>query len=591
MSRTLLSALAIALAGVAQAQIDYTVQPNPADNTLRVSLTFSAKSPETAVQMPRWAPGAYILSDPSRNVRDLVVSVEGEPSVAVTKSDEHTWRFPTPRQKKVTVTYSLPAAITDETVHFSGPSTYLYVVGRKEEPCTLAVPAPPEWRVAVGLDPIRSAPTKYTAKDYDVLADNPVTVGKFLEDTYTVDGKPHFIVLRNPAKSDVDREYLKKACRFITETQRDFFGGLPYNRYVWHFAVGDRIDGAGGLEHLSSTQITLPSGVGPGAVGVLAHEFFHLWNVKRIRSRALGPFDYTQLPKTGALWFLEGTTDYYAHLLLYRNGWNSQQTMFADILDNLRRQRSRPARLEVSPHEASMRVGEAAGGRGNSDGYRVSYYDTGFLVGLCLDIEMLSLTGGKRSLDDVTLALWNLTKDDKPGFQEDEIRKRYARFGGPEAGEFYDQVVMRPGELPVEAQLQKVGLELTNTTQTLPTLGFAGSGVVADRLYSVRAVTNKEAWPELREGDLIREINGVSLDGATNRQISSAFARATKDLKPGDTLNLKVIRRGSDQTRTEVALTGKVGSRTQEGPVIRPLANATAEQRRLLALWAAKKRK
>lgn len=144
------------------------------------------------------------------------------------------------------------------------------------------------------------------------------------------------------------------------------------------------------------------SGVGPGVVGVYAHEFFHLWNVKRIRAKALGPFDYTTMPQTGALWWLEGVTDYYAHTLLGRYDWFGKNERFADpkeklygtLVQNVNARRARQDRMKVSPYDASYRVREAANGIGNSQGYLVSYYDTGWLCGFCLDVEMLDRRKG-----------------------------------------------------------------------------------------------------------------------------------------------------------------------------------------------------
>ena len=326
------------------------------------------------------------------------------------------------------------------------------------------------------MNPVGGNQALYKVATYDVLADNPVTWGDYTLDTYKSYGKTHYIAYRGIPKKDVDRAYVMKACKFISDMEGDFFGGgVPYDRYVWHFSVNDAPDGAGGLEHLSSTQISLASGVGPGAVSVLSHEFFHLWNVKRIRSKILGPFDYTTQPQTGALWWLEGVTDYYAHTLLGRYGWYGKNErspdpiskLYADAVQNLTAVRARQARLDVSPYESSYRVRDAANGRGNSQGYQVSYYDTGWLCGLVLDIEMLDQTSGKHSLDDVELALWEQCKDDNPGFEERDIRRHLVAFGGYSLGTFYDDVIMKPGELPVEKQLAKIGKELLTVDETV----------------------------------------------------------------------------------------------------------------------------
>ncbi|MCB8933431.1 MAG: hypothetical protein M9921_00645 [Fimbriimonadaceae bacterium] len=557
-TRGMLLALAFAVCSLAGADLQYRVEPDPANESLKLSITIPSPSEGVRLQMPRWAPGSYRLTTNFRNVRDLTAVDESGKAVEVQHPDDWTWSLAPSGAKSVTVRYTCPSPMVGGAMHFSGPSTYLYVVDRLREPCTVAFSMPDKWIVAIGLDESKGAKNTFYAPNYDVLADNPATLGEFALLGYVVQGKPHFIALRGGAADDVDREGLVKACRFVTESEGDFFGGLPYSKYVWHFNVNDSPDGAGGLEHLSSTQISLASGVGPRAVSVLAHEFFHLWNVKRIRSAPLGPFDYTQLPKTGALWWLEGVTDYYAHHLLHRYGWWDTDRFHQDILDNVRTVRARPQRLEVSPYDASFRVGEAAGGRGNSQGFGVSYYDTGWLLGLCLDIEIRSQTGGKRSLDDVMRALWDLCRNGKPGFAEDEIRKQCVRFGGPALGPFYDKIVMQPGELPVEEQLAKIGLRMSERLDRFVDVGFDWAAVRAEQAVRVRNV-HGPAKDRLRDGDRIIEANGKSLKLPTTRAIYATLQPILEKATTDEVLLLRVLRDGEE---IEVRILPELSTRT-----------------------------
>lgn len=415
---------------------------------------------------------------------------------------------------------------------------------------------PQGWSVATGLEESKKSSSLFSAPTYDVLADCPVTAGSFIVDTYTSRGKHHIITLRNAPKSKVNRENLLKACKFVTDSEADFFGGLPYDKYVWHFSVNDAADGAGGLEHLNSTQIGLASGVGPRAVSVLAHEFFHLWNVKRIRSKVLGPFDYDQLPKTGGLWWLEGVTDYYANLLLTRYGWWQPESLYSYFVRELNNVRQNPARLEISPYQSSYRVGEANNGRGNSNGYKISYYDLGSLCGMLLDIEIRAQSAGKHSLDDVERALWEMCKENQPGFEEDEIRKQCIRFGGPSLGEFFDKVVMTPGELPVEGQLGKVGLRLADVEESYVDNGFTLQANPQDKGASVRNV-HGDAAKLLKDGDLLIAFNGVSLEENGPMAIGGAIQKATASIKAGDTLNLTIRRDGQPVVLTVTAFAAK----------------------------------
>ena len=439
--RALFAPLALSIAAAsAQAEIDYHITITPADNKIAVEITVPVTPGPVSVQIPNWMPGSYVYGDFYRNVHDVAaVDSQGKP-LDVTHPDKNTWTANAANAGMVKFTYWIPtngqrrfAQTRDNSyIQVSGAATYMYVVGRKPENCKVTVDAPSGWPILTGLDSDRASPNSFVAPSYDVLADGPISTGDVLIDHYTLRGRDHAIVLEGSLKDRINRAKLLKDCRFVSSSETDFFGGAPYHKYVWHFVVYDAPDGGGGLEHLSSTQITLSTGEGPRAQSVLAHEFFHLWNVKRTRAKVLGPFDYLTLPKTGSLWWLEGVTDYYATLLPYRYGEWDRKLFYDGIVRNQNAVRNNPARLEISPYQASYRVDEANDGRGNSNGYKISYYNLGWLCGLCLDTEIRARTNNRHSLDDVTRALYQLCKDDKPGFEEDEIRKQCVRFGGPQ---------------------------------------------------------------------------------------------------------------------------------------------------------------
>ncbi|MCH8274255.1 MAG: M61 family metallopeptidase [Armatimonadetes bacterium] len=563
----------------AAANIFYSVTANPAQGRLEVSLTFVSRGASTELQIPRWRPGSYRLAEYDRNIKAFEATDPTGRPLITRQVEDTTWRVSHPEGIPVRIQYEVPATVRDGVVHYSGPGTYLYVVGRKDEGCVLRIETPPDWRVVTGLDRSVSSGNTFIAPSYDVLADNPVTMGDFLMDKYEVLGKPHFIAMRGPGREDVDRPYLVSVCKSITEAQADFFGGLPYSKFVWHFNVSDAVDGGGGLEHLSSTQISLGSGVGPRSIGVLAHEFFHLWNVKRIRSKPLGPFNYQELPETGALWWLEGVTDYYADLLLFRYGDIDENAFLASIASTVRGVRSNSARMEVSPHEASWKVRDAADGRGNSRGWRISYYNTGWLVGMCLDIELRARTGGERSLDDVMLALWEICRDDKPGFEEDDIRKQLMRFGGEEMGEFYDRVVMTAGELPAEEQLAKIGLRLIEEEEAYADVGFrwvADKGKQGARVIRVSG----PAEGKLERDDVIVAINTQPIVKATNREITVVMNEELAKAEAGVVLYVRVKREDKEE---DIEIRPLVATRTVRR--VEALEDATDAQKALRRGW------
>lgn len=534
--------LLLALAAGAQADIAYTVTCQPDKTNLHVSIRIPNTKNGTTVQIPNWGPGSYRLVDNFKNVQNFSAK-DGNGGTLTFTNDVNTWKIS--GADTTVIEYDMQSFPIDGAMHWSGPATYMYVPDRKTEACTLDVVAQSGWTAYVGLDKAKGGNgNQFVAPDYDVLADNPVSIGNLTVDTYKSRGKDHFIVMRGKPRSDVDRAYLIKACKYVSDMETDFFGmKAPYNHYVWHFNVSDNYDGAGGLEHLSSTQIQLASGVGPRVVSVLAHEFFHLWNVKRIRSSVLGPFDYTQLPQTGALWWLEGVTDYFAHYLLYRYSWWGRESFYKDILDNLNQVRNNPARLTVSPYEASYRVREASNGRGNSQGYQISYYPYGWIAGMILDIELRDRTDGKYCLDDVEHNLWELCKDDQPGFPEDQIRTELVKLAGIGMGQFYDNVILKPGEVIVEQQLAKVGLAIQEKDETYADDGFTGAPNTDAGGIVVQSVA-EFAREQLRAQDVITKIGDVSFSGS-RKNMQVAFNEVQAKLKVGQPITLS-LKRGTE---------------------------------------------
>jgi predicted metalloprotease with PDZ domain len=528
---------AACFAAAASADIDYVVSAGPGSETLKISVTAPVTGSTESLQMPRWAPGSYRYVRHFEKVTNVTAVDENGKSLAVSHPEETIWTANTAGASEVTISYEMPVTITDRVFHYAGPSTYMYMPGRIKEACTLEMDLPASWKVACGLQEL-AGNNRYTAPDYDVLTDNPVTAGEFVEDTYYAGGVEHTIAYHSGGPNSINRQNVIDYCRKITIAQGKFFDGLPFRKYIWHFRTFNSADGAGGLEHLSSTEISLATGLGLGAVSVLSHEYFHAWNVKRIRSSILGPFDYQELPQTGALWWLEGVTDYYADVLLRRPGVYDNAHFYGAIISNVDRTRRSAGRLTVSPYESSYRVRDAANGIGNSSGYGgVNYYNTGWVAGLCLDLELRHRTGGQHSLDDVTLALWEMCKDDQPGFKEEEIRKQLIRFGGAAMGGIYDKWIMNPGELPVEEQLAKVGLEIAEKSEKYTDIGFRlvpsrrSGGIV------VRGVQGP-ADDILKNGDLVVSINGTEL-GSGGGAIR-AIRDVTQNAKVGESITLGV---------------------------------------------------
>ncbi len=571
-------------AASAPAEISYRVHALPESKQVAVEVAIPNATAETVVQIPRWLPGFYGLRDYGRSIKDFAANGADSRAVTVDVVDDHTWKIHAAGSKTVTVSYKAPLEFQNGMGHYSGAATYIYVVGRTQQPCRLHLDLPKDWKIAVGLD---GKGADYTAETYDVLADNSVTLGNYIEDTYTAAGKPHTIAVRGAGASQIDMALLRQECEFVSNMETDFMGGAPYHKYVWHFNVNPGRGGGSGIEHLSSTEITIASEITPRTTGLFSHEFFHLWNVKRIRSRVLGPFDYTQLPKTGALWWLEGVTEYFGASLLGRYGWTNEKDWYAAIAGTVSRQRAQPARLNVSPYDSSFRVGETNGGRGNSNGFGLSYYDDGFIVGLCLDLELLGKTQGKRSLDDVEFSLWRMCRNNQPGFDEGEIRKQLIAVGGDTFGPLYDRLVLAPGDLPVEAALAHVGLELGDRTETRADVGFLSEPSVEKSGMEITGAKNSEIELALPKGTIIRAINGHKIEGASAMALRRSFTNAIAGIAVGGELKLQVLLPGKDQA-SDVSI--KAISVLFTVSEVRSVASPTPDQLRLRAIWLAKRR-
>lgn len=553
--------LALGSLSSAWAEIAYTISMESGGAGLKMEMVIPSKGEAVQLQIPNWAPGSYRLTQNFRRISE-VTAVRAGRSAEVTRKDDNTWEVAGGSQGDIRLTYQIASGPVTPKMHLTGPANYLYVKNRLGEACTLNLKMPEGWRATCGL---QEKGKGFIAPDYDTLADNPLTVGIFESDYYTYKGVKHEIAYYGGDVATVDRKAVIDYCQKVTDSQSRFWNGLPFKKYVWHFTVMPGADGGWGLEHLSSTTMGIARGLGQGTVSVMSHEYFHAWNVKRIRSSVLGPFDYLVLPKTGAIWLLEGVTDYYADLLLYRYGIFDEEYFMRNIVTNTNTTRANPERFNVSPYDSSYRVGEAANGQGNSAGFGVNYYNTGWLLGLVFDAELRHVTGGKKSLDDLMYLLYEQCKDGKPGFQEGDIRKHLVTLGGTRLGEVYDEWVMKPGELPVEQQIAKIGYEMSKTQTYFDDPGFQfGAG----RTGNV-TVTRDAAELGLVRGDEIVSVNGVAKAGDP-AETAKVLASWREMMKAGATVEV-ILMRGEEKITKSITV--KQGSRDVLSVTIQKAAN------------------
>ncbi len=452
--------------------IHYTVSPVPATASesavTHVSVQVSGLNANEAIklQMAVWSPGDYHV----QNHNKYVQSVRSKDDSAVKRVDDTTWEVTANQDGAVEVLYNLPnerpgffsdnVTVRSKYAFYNGPATYMYVVGHKQDPTEISFNLPEGWsKTFMPLEGKADAKNTYLAPDFDTLADSPAVAGNFETREFTSADKPHTIVFFNQYEGANFNNFVA-ALKPIVDEETRLMGGAPYKRYG--FFIDMNGDG-GGLEHLNSNRIAFPNSAPASfAASMEAHEFFHCWNVKRIRPDVLGPFDYINPPKTHNLWFSEGVTSYYGDISLHRSGTINATQYLEGLGQTISNFRRNPNRLKVSAEESSYRVWEA----GNSSGYGgLSYYEKGEIIGLCLDLKLRKLTGNKVSLDTVMRDMMAKYGLPKPGFPEDGIRTTLTRLQGPESALFYDLLTKSTQEVPLEEVLSYVGLRLLDTMQ------------------------------------------------------------------------------------------------------------------------------
>ena len=570
----------------AQGVITYHIDPRPADKTYHVHMDIPHVHELTVrLQMPVWMPGAYFVGNFATTVADVhaVTAGAADKALRVFHPDANTWEVAANGATAIKVDYTVKNADIEleggvaRRAHISGPRTYMYVVGRKVEPAELSITAPAgikDWHTITSLDPVGSKPNEYHAPTYDVLADAPVEMGDFLDETFEAGGKPHHVVVYGDYKT-TDRVKLADFCKRIATTEIAFFGEAPFARYIFQFRTTSAgPGGAGGLEHLGSTEIGTVGNVDDRVRSVIAHEYFHLWNVKRIRPFVLGPFNYVDPPHTANLWWSEGVTSYYGDLLSLRGGLIEREAYLKHVSDTIAQEQNNGARLKVSADEASLRVWEA----NNSVGYGgMSYYTKGELIGLCLDLKIRNVTAGRASLDDVMRALWaQVNHGNGPGFGEDDIMKTVNRITGKNLSDFYDSLARSTDELPFEECLGYAGLTLKRV-EPARQVGESGLRTQFERSsgqITVTEVTTGGAAESagIAVGDHITAVNGVS-EGRR-------FVGALMTAKPGEKVNVTLQRAGA---HVDAVLT--MGSRSVYSYSITPSESATASQSALRDHW------
>jgi len=489
--------------------IRYTIQPeSPEAHRFEISMQFeAAKGVACELFMPAWIRGSYMVRDFARNILSLRGQCQGLP-VDLEKVDKQTWRVTAQCDGDLVITYqvyawdlSVRAAHLDIThAYFNGSSVFLGVVGRELDPCEVELLRPQgeryaQWKLATTL-PVKDADAhgfgRYTADDYEALLDHPVEMGDHLEAGFDVAGVPHRIVTNARHPFDLDRlcADLTKIC--LAEVA--LFGELPLTQYLFMlWVVGN---GYGGLEHRDSTSLmisrdSLPvkgvQKVSAGyrrLLGLCSHEYFHLWNVKRIRPDVFNQEGTAREVHTRQLWVFEGITSYYDELLLLRSGVIDIKDYFEMLAETVTRLHRGSGRFRQTLEDSSFDAWTKFYKQDeNAPNAIVSYYLKGALVALLLDLTIRLRSEGHYSLDTVMREFWLRYGKTETGVPESAFETLVEEVTGLSFNTEFDHWLRGTEEIPLATALQEFGVEL----HLMPAKSQSDLGGVVDASPAVEA--------------------------------------------------------------------------------------------------------
>ncbi|MCX6559242.1 MAG: M61 family peptidase [Candidatus Aminicenantes bacterium] len=454
-------------------------------------------------RMPVWMPGYYGVMDYPSGVQGfLALDGRGRP-LFWEKSAADAWRVQTGRAARFTIRYDIkvPApfitqsGLNEKRAYIAPPGVFLYPDRRLGLPVIVTIDPGPFWKdVATGLDPVPGRPRTFAAPDFDALYDSPFLIGNLERLSFEVRGVPH--AFYGFDLGEFDRSAFVSDLKRLVEAAVSIFGEIPYKRYAF-LAVGP---GRGGIEHAGSMAVSLGGLSGysaathRGTLKYLAHEYFHHYNVKRIRPFELGPFDYSRPNRTRMLWMAEGFTVYYETIVMRRAGFLGEDEMLAAAASPITAVERRPGRLVQSAAESSY-VSWDQGPFGGDPATTVSYYDKGAVIGLLLDLAIRKATAGARSLDDVMRALYKEYYREKGrGFTEAELRAVCEKTAGETLSEVFSYAdTAKP--VDYAKYLGCAGLAL-ETVAAPPTAQTSPSGRAGQAAPSVRIVRLPDPTPE-----------------------------------------------------------------------------------------------
>ena len=559
-----------------------------------VELPENLKDKPLQFQMPKWSPGRYAVFDFAKNVQEF------RADAPVTRLDIDTWTVAPQGKTTITASYKVFgndlsgtfSQLDSRHANYNGGSIFMYVVGHKPDPVKLTIKAPAGWKIVNGRT-ARPGQTEWQFSNWDIMIDTPTEIAPdWTQDDFIVDGKKYHVVVHSFGPEGNRRAAFVKDIEKIVRAETAMWGPPEFEEYTFliHFAADDH--SGDGMEHLTSTQIIQPGALGePGvyerALGTVAHEFFHVWNVKRLRPQELGPWDFTRPLATRGLWIAEGFTNYYGHLMLKRASLWDDRAFLKQEAETIKNIESAPGSRLMSAEESSLSapfLDDAPHAQQvNLENTSISYYPKGELIAMVMDLLVRGRTKGKTSLDDVMRDMYEELYLKSPnssyylrgrGYQTEDLERVASRRAGFELGDFFKRYIRDVEVLPYDEAFAFVGLRLVKTQSAEPfdaglSIEFEGRQAIIDNVRNNSPAEDAG----LQTGDEIVLLGGKVV---TKDSWLPTLAR----FKTGDSVPI-TVRRDRRTIKTNIVL----GQPERFDYRIEEKSDATAEQKGLRAAW------
>jgi len=540
---------------------------------------------ELTLKMPVWTPGSYLVREFAKNVEIFTASANGK-DLPYKKTRKNWWTINTAGASNITIKYNIycnEISVRTSTVDashgfLSTSGIFMYPEGMLHHPSTIHIIPYKGWdKVSTSLEMVNNDPFTRHSPDYDILFDSPIEVGN--QDVFGFDAAGVKYEVAMCGQANYDKERLKKDMAKIVEQETAIYGENPNKYYV--FIVHNYLKGGGGLEHLSSTVLGASreayshESSYQSFLSLVAHEHFHLWNVKRLRPIALGPFDYDNENYTTDLWIAEGFTAYYEDIVLRHANLIAEDNYLKILSNDINLVENQPGRKVQSVADASYDAWiKAYRPNENTANSTVSYYSKGSVLAMLLDLEIINDSHSKYSLDDVMNYMYHeYYKTKERGYTDAEFKLGLEKFAGKNLDDFYKKYVYGLADIDYNKYLGYAGYSIVddNAAKNDPALGVISS-TANNKITITSVVRNGSAWISgINAKDEITAIDGHNITDTT---------AILKGNKPGDKITITLNRDGLPLMLPVTLL---------KDPTVKykitPLENVSAQQQKVRDKW------